>query len=86
MGRLYLADGRAEAEAHLAQALSLDSENPEAHYGLGGLWAQKGNDAEAATHFKRIVEGDPLHADAWYGLGQAYARLGQEEQLSLIHI
>ena len=80
LGRLYLAQGRAEAEAHLAQALVLDGENPEAHYGLGRLRAQQGRDAAAAAHFKRIVEGDPQHADAWYGLGQAYAKLGQEEQ------
>ena len=78
VGRFYFMEGRAEAEVYLEGALTLDAENPEAHYGLGQLWAQQGRDIEAAYHFEQVLAHDAEHADAWYSLAQVYARLSKD--------
>lgn len=82
LGRLYLLQGRAQAEQYLQGALLQDPENPEAHYGLGQLRSQQGRSAEAVHHFGQVLARDAEHADAWYGLGQAYAKMPDGEKSS----
>jgi tetratricopeptide (TPR) repeat protein len=63
-----------KAEKHLAELLS---EYPNYHmvqYGMGALFAFKGQNDKAIFHFKKAVDIFPYFAEAYYNLGVAYKK------------
>ncbi len=63
-----------KAEKHLAELLS---EYPNYHmvqYGMGALFAFKGQNDKAISHFKKAVDIFPYFAEAYYNLGVAYKK------------
>lgn len=60
----------AEAEARFTRVLDAEPEIWEAHFGLGLLAWQRGDDAEAERGFRRAVEIDPAAAELLSDLGR----------------
>lgn len=63
-----------KAEKHLAELLS---EYPNYHmvqFGMGALFAFKGQNDKAISHFKKAVDIFPYFAEAYYNLGVAYKK------------
>jgi hypothetical protein len=68
----------AEAESAFTDWVTVDSKNPDAHYGLALSRALQGRVEEARADFLRVIELDPMRADACFEIaagflsGQAY--------------
>ena len=54
--------------------------NPEAFYGLGGIYNYQNKYEEAALAFRNVIKLDPTHFNARYSLGFTYEKLGKPEQ------
>ncbi len=67
------------AETSFKQALSKNPKNPEAFYGLGGIYNAQGRYPEAEESFKKALRNDPTHVDAHYSLGYTYEQMGKTE-------
>jgi tetratricopeptide (TPR) repeat protein len=61
-----------KAEKHLTELLSQYPSYHMVQYGMGALYASKGQIEEAISHFKRAVDIFPYFAEAYYNLGVAY--------------
>ena len=61
------------------KATKLDPMNPEAFYGLGGIYNYQNKYEEAALAFRNVIKLDPTHFNARYSLGFTYEKLGKLE-------
>ena len=61
-------------------AITKNPKNPDAHYGLGGLFNQKADYASAEKAFLKVLRLDPSYVDAYYSLGYTYEMIGKKEQ------
>ena len=61
------------------KATELDPKNPDAFYGLGGIYNYQNKHEEAAQTFKIVIKLDPTHFNARYSLGFTYEKLGKPE-------
>lgn len=59
------------------EALALESDQPELHYGLGTVYFLMGDLPQAALHFKEVIRLDPARAGGYVNLGAVYNRMGQ---------
>ena len=48
-----------EARAHLASALALRADHPDAHYWMALVFEREGNETQAARHLREAARGDP---------------------------
>lgn len=62
------------------KATELNPKNPDAFYGLGGIYNYQNKHKEAAQTFKTVIRLDPTHFNARYSLGFTYEKLGKPEQ------
>jgi len=70
LGNLLQLGGKsAEAREAYDNALALDAKLASAHYNLGLLMRQAGDDRGALDQFRQVVEVDPASAWGWYQLG-----------------
>lgn len=65
------------AQKHYVQALALDDDNPDVHYGLATCCFVLGDLVGASEHFQEVCRLDPLRAGAYVNLGAVYNRLGR---------
>ncbi len=63
-----------KAEKHLAELLPEHSNYHMVQYGMGALYAFKGQNDEAISHFKKAIDILPFFAEAYYNLGVAYKK------------
>ena len=63
------------AEKHLTELLLKYPSYHMVQYGMGALYAFKGQMEEAISHFEKAVEIFPFFAEAYYNLGVAYKKL-----------
>ena len=61
-----------KAEKHLTELLSQYPSYHMVQYGMGALYASKGQIEEAISHFKKAVDIFPYFTEAYYNLGVAY--------------
>ena len=61
------------------KATKLDPKNPDAFYGLGGIYNYQNKHKEAAQTFETVIKLDPTHFNARYSLGFTYEKLGKPE-------
>ncbi|MCS7015371.1 MAG: tetratricopeptide repeat protein [Gemmatales bacterium] len=79
--RQALAQGNArQAKSYYLQALGLEPESPDCHYGLAATNFLLGDLEGAAYHFKEVIRLDPMRAAAHVNLGAVYNRLGRFEE------
>ena len=69
-----------EALEAFKRAIELNPMNPDAHYGLGGIYNQKENYSSAEKAFSTTLKLDPTYVDAYYSLGYTYERMGKKEE------
>ena len=62
------------------KATKLDPKNPDAFYGLGGIYNYQNKHKEAVQTFETVIKLDPTHFNARYSLGFTYEKLGKLEQ------
>lgn len=67
----------AEAIDHAETAVALSPENYAAHFALGRVRMQEGNQLRAIEAFERTLQLNPSSADAMNALAQSYLYLGQ---------
>ncbi|KMP10978.1 hypothetical protein UR09_00280 [Candidatus Nitromaritima sp. SCGC AAA799-A02] len=60
-------------------ATGKDPKNPQAFYGLGGIYNYQNRHQEAVEAFKTTIRLDPTHFNARYSLGFTYEQLGRKE-------
>ena len=61
------------------KATELNPKNPDAFYGLGGIYNYQNKHKEAAQTFETVIKLDPTHFNARYSLGFTYEKLGKPE-------
>jgi protein O-mannosyl-transferase len=77
LGRYYFDRGQYdEAEAHVAAAVRLQPDAPEARHFLGGTLLALGRLEEAVAEMREALRRSPRHADAWHNVGTARLRQG----------
>ena len=69
-----------EALDAFLKATELNPKNPNAFYGLGGIYNYQNKHKEAEKTFKTVIKLDPTHFNARYSLGFTYEKLGKPEQ------
>ena len=68
-----------EAADSFLKATKLNPKNPDAFYGLGGIYNYQNKHEAAAQTFKTVIRLDPTHFNARYSLGFTYEKLGKPE-------
>lgn len=79
----YLAHRFGDLEAarrRYESALRLLPEHPEAHYNLGLVLEQAGEDALAASHWREVIHLRPAYEPTYFQLGSLLLRTGQREE------
>ena len=61
-------------------AIEKDSKNPQAYYGLGGIYNVQKSYGQAVTVFQTAVRLDPTFMDAYYSLGYSFEMLGNKDE------
>ncbi|HEY9886357.1 MAG TPA: tetratricopeptide repeat protein [Vampirovibrionales bacterium] len=61
------------------RALSLDSNNPNIHFGLASCYLLQSNYNLAIEHFQSTVEINPAFPEAYFGLSLAFSRIGDQK-------
>jgi len=76
--RQAIAQGKIE-QAHdlYMQALDLNAELPDIHYGVATVSFMMNDLESAAYHFKEVIRLDPIRAGAYVNLGAVYNRMEQ---------
>jgi tetratricopeptide (TPR) repeat protein len=76
--RQAIAQGKIE-QAHdlYLQALDLNAELPDIHYGVATVCFMMNDLESAAYHFKEVIRLDPIRAGAYVNLGAVYNRMEQ---------
>jgi len=79
--RQAIAQGKIE-QAHdlYLQALDLNAEAPDIHYGVATVSFMMNDLESAAYHFKEVIRLDPIRAAAYVNLGAVYNRLEQYDE------
>lgn len=60
-------------------AVDHNKKNPDAYYGLGGIYNQKEMYPQASEAFLTAIQLDPTYVDAYYSLGYSYEMMGNKE-------
>jgi predicted TPR repeat methyltransferase len=68
------------AKSLYLQALALNSESPDCHYGLATVNFLLGDLEGAAYHYKEVIRLDPVRAAAHVNLGAVYQRQGRLQE------
>jgi DNA-binding SARP family transcriptional activator/cytochrome c-type biogenesis protein CcmH/NrfG len=68
------------AEAYLRKAISIDPNQPLAHFYMGMLHKGRGQAAQAISSFNRALELNPSFAPAYANLGHAMMLLGRRDE------
>ncbi len=68
-----------EARSYFIQALAIENDSADLHYGLATSCFVLGDLMGAVRHFKEVTRLDPLRAGAFVNLGAVHNRLGQYE-------
>ena len=68
------------ARESFLKAIENDAKNPEAYYGLGGIYNYQKKFEKAERAFKSVLKIDPTHHNAWYSLGFTYELMGKKEE------
>jgi membrane associated rhomboid family serine protease/Flp pilus assembly protein TadD len=80
LGMVYLNENRPQdAKDAFAQELSQDSNNAEAHYGMGLVLAGEGNHLAAIEEFKTAAHIDPRAGGVNFNLGVSYSKINQTD-------
>ncbi len=61
-------------------AIDKDKSNPQAYYGLGGIYNVQESYEQAVAVFQTAVRLDPTFMDAYYSLGYSFELLGNKEE------
>src|SRR5260370_8270078 len=79
--RQAIAQGKIE-QAHdlYLQALDLNAELPDIHYGVATVCFMMNDLESAAYHFKEAIRLDPIRAGAYVNLGAVYNRMEQYDE------
>lgn len=75
-----LASRYTEAAESFRQAIALNPQHPDAHFGLGHAFFDLGRWADAAEELRTAVRLNPKDADAHHMMGLAYGKLGDYQQ------
>lgn len=62
------------------KAAQSDPKNPDAWYGIGGVYNQKEKYELAETSFLKTLKIDPTYVDAYYSLGYTYEMMGRKKE------
>jgi len=83
--RQAIAQGKIE-QAHdlYLQALDMNAELPDIHYGVATVCFMMNDLESAAYHFKEVIRLDPIRAGAYVNLGAVYNRMEQYDEA--IHV
>lgn len=68
-----------KAEAAFLKAIEKNSKDPEAYYGVGGIYNYRKQYDKAKEAFRNTIKMDPAHFDAHYSLGYTHEQLGENE-------
>ena len=68
-----------EAKKYFQEAIRHDPTNPEAHHGLGLVYAKMEQIHGAIPEFQKAIELNPRYSDAFCNLGLAYMKIQQEQ-------
>ena len=79
-GSLVQQDRAREALVEFVAALLINSEDAEAHAGIGQIHLNAGRDADAVDALRRATEIAPANHDARYALANALVRLGRTQE------
>ena len=74
----------AEAVNHYNQALSIDPDEPDAHYNLGVTLETQGKIDSAVSRYLKTLELSPGYTNAHYNLGRLLAMTGRPPTISTI--
>jgi Tfp pilus assembly protein PilF len=64
-------------------AIDKDKSNPQAYYGLGGIYNVQQSYAQAVAVFQTAVQLDPTFMDAYYSLGYSFEMLGNKDEAKI---
>jgi folate-binding protein YgfZ len=78
-------DDRRRREEMFRKVLTIDPDDPLAHFGLGELAAERRRHREAVEHLERAVAADPHHSAAILALGSAHEALGDTVQARSVY-
>lgn len=79
--RQAIAQGKIETARQVyLQALGLQSDSPDVHYGLATVCFLLNDLDSSAYHFKEVTRLDPTRAGAHVNLGAVYNRLGEHDE------
>ncbi len=79
--RQAIAQGRVDQAHELyVQALELNSDAPDIHYGLATVCFMLNDLESAAYHFKEVIRLDPVRSGAYVNLGAVYNRLEEYDE------
>ena len=71
-GEAFRAGKLEEAQKEFQEALRLEPETSEAHFGMGMISQQKGLLDEAAVSYRRAIQADPSNTNAMFNLGSIH--------------
>ena len=78
LGAVYRRQGKvADARDAYANALRLDPQSPDAHFGLGIIAAERGDRAAAVRAYEEALRYDPNMEEVWLNLGALHAGVGE---------
>ncbi len=61
-------------------AIDKDKKNPQAYYGLGGIYNVQESYSQAVAVFQTAVQLDPTFMDAYYSLGYSFEMMGNKAE------
>lgn len=64
-------------------AIDKDKGNPQAYYGLGGIYNAQESYTQAVAVFQTAVQLDPTFMDAYYSLGYSFEMLGNKDEAKI---
>lgn len=68
----------AQAMENYLKAIDKDSRNPNAYYGLGGIYNSKEMYPQAEEAIQTALQLNPTYIDAYYSLGYTYEMMGRK--------
>jgi Flp pilus assembly protein TadD len=81
LGVVHHARGdRASARTAFAQAIAIDPDHPDAHYGIGAVMVDEAEYVQAAEHLQRSLAGNPADGQAHLKLAVCLLELGRTDE------